>query len=266
MISVVLATYNEEVNLARCLQSVQAWADEMIIVDGSSTDNTREIATELGAQVIKTTNKPNFHINKQMAIDAAQGDLILQLDADEVVDQELAAYLQAIAKQVVEKNYHGPVAWYLRRKNLFLGHFMKKTGQYPDPVIRLFIKGKARLPMKDVHEQMEVDGETTIASGHLIHYANPTFKDYLRKWNTYTSFKAKQLDEAGLKFNFSQAFKYLCWLPTVTFLKLFIRHKGFVDGLPGFLFSVMSGWHHSMAYLKFWSLQRQKQLAQESHD
>jgi glycosyltransferase involved in cell wall biosynthesis len=263
MISVVLATYNEEANLKRCLKSVQSWADEMIVVDGSSTDETRQIAREQGAKVIKTSNKPNFHINKQMAIDAAQGELILQLDADEVVDSELAEFIQKTAEKVKQKDYQGPVAWYLKRKNLFLGHFMKKTGQYPDPVIRLFISGQARLPMKDVHEQLEVDGSTATADGHLIHYANPTFKDYLRKWNSYTSFKAQQLDEAGVKINLWQSFRYLCWLPLKTCISLYFRHKGFLDGVPGLVFSIMSGCYHAVAYLKLWERRQQRQLNEE---
>src|SRR3990167_4474755 len=96
MISVVLATYNEEANLTRCLEAVKNFADEIIIVDGSSTDKTSSIAKKYDAKFIITTNKPNFHINKQMAMDKAKGDLVLQLDADEVVDAELAAFIKKI--------------------------------------------------------------------------------------------------------------------------------------------------------------------------
>ena len=196
MISVVLATYNEEANLTRCLEAVKNFADEIIIVDGSSTDKTSSIAKKYDAKFIITTNKPNFHINKQMAMDKAKGDLVLQLDADEVVDAELAAFIKKIETGSLEQAIN---AWYLRRKNLFLGSFLKKGGQYPDPVIRLYRRGKAKLPQRDVHEQMAVDGQIGWAQGHLIHYSNPTFGDFLRKWNAYTSLKALQLDEAQEK-------------------------------------------------------------------
>lgn len=250
-----MATFNEEANLEQCLKSVKEFADEIIVVDGSSTDETRELAKKLGARVIKTTNKPNFHINKQMAIDEAKGDLVLQLDADEVVDRELAKFIiSEHKKRVGQKDTVQPVAWWLNRKNFFLGTFLKKGGQYPDPVIRLFVRGKARLPQKDVHEQMVVDGEIGIASGHLIHYSNPSFADYLRKFNTYTSFKAQQLYDDGVKITFVNTFKYLCWLPKITFLKLFFRHRGYVDGVPGFVFAVMSGLHHTFSYLKLWEI------------
>ena len=260
MISVVLATYNEEKNIQRCLESVKDFADEIIVVDGSSTDKTREIARKLGSEVIKTTNKSNFHINKQMAMDQAEGDLVLQLDADEVVDKVLQRFIKKAHLKVLKRKTHHrkAVAWWLKRKNLFMGQFFKKTGQYPDPVIRLYVNGYAKLPKKDVHEQMEVEGIVAWAEGHLIHYANPSFRDYMRKWNTYTSFKAEQLLADKTRINFVNSAKYLLWLPSKTFVLLFLRHKGFVDRIPGFVFSVMSGLYHSVAYLKLWSLYQEK--------
>ncbi len=257
MISVVLATHNEEKNLAKVLDSVKKWADEIIIADGESTDETLKIASAYDAKIIKTTNKANFHINKQLAMDAAKGQLVLQLDADEVVDSELADFIVKTHSELAKLKHpdqNTPVAWYIRRKNYFLGTFLKKGGQYPDPVIRLYLAGKARLPQKDVHEQMSVDGPVGTADGHFLHYSNPTFNDYLRKFGTYTTFKAHQLREAKLPVNLLTGLQYLLWKPTVTFLSLFLRHKGFVDGIPGFVFALFSGLHHAVAFLKLWEL------------
>ncbi|MBU0978230.1 MAG: glycosyltransferase family 2 protein [Patescibacteria group bacterium] len=253
-LSVVLATYNEAHNLARCLDSVRALWDELIIVDGESSDETREIAQDYGAQIIKTTNKLNFHINKQMANDQAKYDLILQLDADEVVDEELLNFIQKL-KQTPELPYD---AFRIRRKNLFMGQWMKKGGQYPDPVIRLFRKGQACLPMKSVHEQMQVKGQTGWADGHLIHNSNPTFALYMKKFATYTSFTAQILFEQKLPLNFMQTLKYFLFMPVTTFCLLFFRHKGMMDGWVGFVFALMSGLHHPMAYLKLWELYERK--------
>lgn len=288
MLSVVLATHNEDKNITRCLEAVKDIADEIIVVDGESSDQTVTLARKMGAKVIATTNKANFHINKQMGIDKAKGDLILQLDADEVVDDELKRFIKkthdVILEQINQKadsdriskkndgdpivsfDFAGklqddrklPAAWWIRRKNLFLGTFLKKGGQYPDPVIRLFIKGKAHLPAKDVHEQMRVDGQVGMAEGHLIHYANPTFADYLRKFNTYTSFKAGQLKEQKLQINFVNTVNYLIWKPFATWFSLYLRHKGYVDGMAGFVFALFSGLHHSVAYLKLWELYETK--------
>lgn len=250
MLSVALATHNEEKMLRQCLDSVKGWVDEIVIADGESTDQTVEIAKEFGAKIIHTTNKVNFHINKQMAMDKVKGDLVLQLDADEVVDEELAHFIKALHRKVLNHELVLADAWWLKRRNWFLGRFMKKGGQYPDPVIRLYKKGKAKLPQKDVHEQMVVEGEVGWAEGHLLHYGNPTFFDYLRKFNTYTSFKADQLLEAKLPVSFKTGWEYVVWKPTTTFLSLYVRHKGFVDGLAGFVFAVMSGLHHAVAYIK----------------
>lgn len=255
MLSVVLATHNEEAMLAKTLDSIKDIADEIIIADGESTDKTLSIAADYKAKVIHTTNKANFHINKQLAMDAAKGDLVLQLDADEVIDKELKKYIVDLHEKVVEKTYtEEPVAWWLKRKNYFLGTFLTKGGQYPDPVIRLYLKGKARLPQKDVHEQMEVEGTIGWASGHMLHYGNPTFSAYLHKHNRYTSFKAQQLREEKLVISLPNTISYLFIKPGQNFFSLFIRHKGFVDGIPGFVFALMSGLHHLIAYLKLWEL------------
>lgn len=259
MISVALATHNEERNLARCLDAVKEFADEIIVVDGESTDRTIEIAKKYGAKVISTTNKPIFHINKQMAMDAATGDLVLQMDADEVVDADLNNFIQDMHKKLMSaQKAELPAAWWIKRKNWFLGRFMKKGGQYPDPVIRLYQKGKARLPQKDVHEQMSVDGEIGWAEGHLLHYGTPTFADYLRKWNTYTDLKATQLRDEGIHVSTLNTFRFFIWKPILTFFSLYLRHKGFIDGFAGFVFALYSGLYHPMSYLKLWELEQKR--------
>ena len=259
MISVVLATYNEAQNLERCLTAVKKWAGEIIVVDGQSTDGTPELAEKLGARVINTSNKLMFHINKQMAMDQARGQLILQLDADEVVDPELAKFIKKIDERLDQLSpiqiTQLPIkAWYLKRQNLFLGKFLTKGGQYPDPVIRLYVNGYARLPQKDVHEQMTVTGQIGWAQGHLIHYANPSFNDYLRKFNTYTSLRANQWHQEHIQITWFNNLKYLLLKPIITFSSLFFRHKGLVDGWPGLVFAVMSGSHFMIAYLKLWEI------------
>ncbi len=247
MISVVYAVHNEEKTLAHSLASVSEWADEIVIVDGESSDKTVEIAAGFGARVINTTNKANFHINKQMAIDAAAGDVILQLDADEVVDNSLREFVIRINREKPDKY----AAWQIRRKNLFLRRWLQKGGQYPDSVIRLFYAGKAYLPGKDVHEQMKVKGKIGTADGHLLHFANPDLESYWRKFNTYTSFKAMQLAEQKVPINGWNLWKYCFWKPFCTFWSIYLRHRGYVDGLAGFLFATFSGWHHLVAYCKY---------------
>jgi glycosyltransferase involved in cell wall biosynthesis len=251
--SVVLATHNEEEHIEKCLTAVLDIADEVIVVDGESIDKTVALAEKMGAQVIETTNKAMFHTNKQMAMDAASGDWVLQLDADEVVDDDLKLFIR---KTIATDSEYA--AYWLKRKNYFLGMFLKKGGQYPDPVIRLYKKGKAYLPQKDVHEQMEVDGKVGWAEGHLLHYNAPNFSRYITNANRYTTQTAKKLKEQGIELGLWNDLIYLIWKPKVTFLKLFFRHKGFVDGFPGFVFALFSGLHHAIAYMKLGDLYREE--------
>lgn len=255
--SVVLAIHNEAENLKRCLASVVDIADEIIVVDGESSDNSVEIATRFGAKVITTTNKQNFHINKQMAMDAANGILILQLDADEELDEDLRSFILDLKNKLSVKESISdlePKAWWIKRKNYYLGKFLTKGGQYPDKVIRLYINGYAKLPQKDVHEQMSVDGQVETAEGHLLHYSFPTFKTVVQKMNTYTSFEATNQLKSGKKVNLITTISYFIFKPITTFLLIFIRHKGFVDGIQGFVFALISATHHPITCLKMWEL------------
>jgi len=259
--SVVLATHNEELNLERCLQSVKEFADEIVIADGESTDQTVEIAHNFGATIIQTSNKQNFHINKQLAMDAAHGELVLQLDADEVVDGTLRDFIISLSVQLAQGSYtQDPVAWKIARYNHFFGRVLTKGGQYPDEVIRLYLKGQARLPQQNVHEQMKVNGVVGVAKGHLLHFPYPTFDAYMKKFNIYTSFEASRASLNLLPIKKSTVWQYLLVKPVTTFSSIFIRHRGYVDGMPGFVFALMSGLHHPFVLFKVWAL-REKSAA-----
>ena len=248
-ISVVLTTYNEEKNLPDCLESVKDLADEIIIVDGTSTDNTVQVARKYKAKVVITKNLQNFHVNKQKAIDLATKDWILQLDADERVSKELSSEIKSAISETKKNGYWTP------RKNWFLGRFLMKGGQYPDYTLRLYRKGKGRLPQKDVHEQAVVEGEVGYLKNPLIHMADPQFSRYYKRWQRYTSFIAKQLKESNTKwYNPITALKYLIILPTWWFLLTYFRHKGFMDSWQGFVFSLFSALRFPVSYIKYLTL------------
>ena len=253
-LSVVLATYNEEKNIKDCLSSVKNLADEIIVVDGSSEDKTREIAEKLGARVFKVKNQPMFHINKQKAIDLANNDWILQLDADERVTPGLKKEILSTINQPLSA-ING---YFIPRKNYFLTRFLTKSGQYPDYVIRLVRKGKTWFPCKSVHEQIKVKGKVGYLKNDLIHWAYLTLSSYIKRANRYTSLQAKDLLEKKTSLSFFSQLKYLIWLPVITFFNIFIRHKGFLDGLAGFLFALFSGLHYPIAYIKYWELKKVK--------
>lgn len=242
-LSVALAVYNEEKNIESCLSSVILIADEIVVVDGGSRDNTVELARKFHAKVIETDNPPIFHINKQKALDACKGDWILQLDADEVVTPELRDEILNIIRLSTSNGY------YIPRKNYFWGHWMKKGGQYPDYVIRLVRLGKARFPCKSVHEQIKIDGKVGYLKHPMVHYSYKTRTDYWKKAETYTSLTAQELVKSKTN-QFILLLQYCLVKPITTFLSIYFRHKGCVDGLTGFEFSLYSALHFPIAFMK----------------
>ena len=248
-LSVVLATRNEEANLAKCLESVKEIADEIVIADEQSTDKTVEIAKKYKAKIISVPHQENFHITKNIAINAAKGEWILQLDADEVISPELAHEIKSITYNLKPNPY---VGYLVNRRNWFLSRFLTKGGQYPDPTLRLYRKRKGRLPAKDVHEQAHVEGEVGRLQHDLLHYRDTSFAKYLEGFNRYSSLMATQMQTRNEQFNISNTLNYLFFKPLTTFLKIYFRHLGLVDGYPGFVFALFSGLIHPVAYIKFW--------------
>lgn len=245
-LSVAIATYNEEKKLGACLSSVSSWVDEIVVVDGGSSDHTLEIAKKFNARVIKTDNPPIFHINKQKALDACRGEWILQLDADEVVTEELKNEIIGTIN-----NKQGTNGYYLPRKNFFCGHWLKKGGQYPDHLIRLVRRGKARFPCKSVHEQIAVDGSVEYFNYPLLHYSYDSIAEYWRKANAYIILQAQQLKIQNLPISPVTWLLYNAFKPTVTFFLIYVRHKGFMDGYWGLLFALFSALRHPMAYMRY---------------
>lgn len=245
-LSVAIAVFNEEKTLDQCLASVKGWVDEIVVVDGGSTDKTISVAKKYTDKIIETDNPPIFHINKQKALDACRSNWILQLDADEVITQALKAEIQAVVSSTVP--YSG---YYIPRKNNFWGHFMKKGGQYPDYVIRLIKKGKARLPCKSVHEQIVVDGSVGYLKEPMLHYSYRTSNDYWKKADTYTSLTALFMKEQNEKKSCRNWYVYMIFKPVETFFRIFVRHKGFFDGWYGLVFAYWSSLHYPIAYKKY---------------
>jgi glycosyltransferase involved in cell wall biosynthesis len=280
-LSVCLATYNEEQNIARCLDSVKDIADEIVVVDGTSTDKTVEIAKSLGARVILAENHPIFHINKQKAMDEAKGDWILQLDADEVVSPALAKEILQVIDMPNEKleKYEESlpnkklflrheklieeqkgklgektgefVAFYFPRKNYFLGKYLRYGGVYPDGVIRLIKKGKAFLPAKDVHELMTVKGRVGWLQNDLYHYDSPTFSRYIERNNRYINLIAAEMKRNKTGKDPYQFVDHMFIRPLKWFLLTQIRHKGILDGYQGVVFSFFSALRFPRAYWRY---------------
>lgn len=280
-LSVVLATFNEEKNIADCLFSVKELADEIVIVDGSSMDKTVELAKTFGAKVTITDNPAIFHINKQKALDLASGEWVLQLDADERVGKELAREVEKVINmseeelekyeqtlsneklflrhQKIVEERDGKIgtttglysAFFVPRLNYFLGKFLRHGGVYPDGVIRLVRRGKAWFPAESVHEQIAVDGRVGWLNSELIHLADPNFERYWRRNNQYINLIADDLKHEKVGKNPFQLINYFFYKPIWWFLLTQIRHKGILDGYQGIVFSFFSSLRFPRAYWRY---------------
>lgn len=281
-LSVVLATRNEEENIVRCINSVKGIANEIIVVDENSSDRTSQLAESLGAIVYTEPHHDIFHITKQIALDKAKSDWILQLDADEVVTPVLAREIvETISmsdmdikkrqppdrqKAILLKKHQDLIedrdgkigsmtgevtAFFIPRLNMFLGKPLKYGGVYPDGVIRLVKKDRSRWPQKSVHEQIEVDGEVAWLFNDLEHYDSPTLTRYFSRFNRYTDLIAKDLENAHVPKNIFSFLNFAIVKPFITFLTLFFRHKGFKDNSRGFLWAFFSASRFAVSYFKY---------------
>lgn len=243
-LSLCIATYNEEKNIHYPMDSAYDLVDEVVIVDGGSTDKTVKIAKSYGKKVkiIQSDNPKMFHKNKQKAIMEAKGDWILQLDADEELTKELKEEIKIIINSKGSQD-----GYWIPRKNWFLTGFLMKGGQYPDYTIRLYRNGKAKFPCYDVHENVEVKGKIGYLKNPILHYADPDFSRYLMRWDRYTSLEVEKMSK-DTKLSF---LKYFLWYPNKTFFLMYFRHKGFMDGFPGFVFALFSSIRFWVIYIKW---------------
>ncbi len=280
-ISIVLAVYNEAGNLKNCLEATDDLADEFVIVDGGSSDDTVKIAESFSARVIQTTNPPIFHINKQKALDEAKNDWILQLDADERLTKGLVDEIKRVVdmnseeieihqhnlknkelflrhQKIIEQRDGGvgtPIgeyaAFFIPRLNFFLGSYLRYGGAYPDPAIRLIKKGKAYFPCKSVHEQMVVQGRVGWLENNMLHIDSPTFTRYLQRNFRYVKLIASELRRDSVGKNPVQFINYCIIKPITWFFMTLFRHKGILDGIPGIVFSLFSALRFPRAYMRY---------------
>jgi glycosyltransferase involved in cell wall biosynthesis len=225
LLSVIVIAKNEAARIEACLASV-AFADEWIVVDSASSDDTAERARRLGAQVFDFVDWPGFGAQKQRALDRATGRWVLSIDADERVTPELAA---SIRKATAAEE--GPCAYELSRLSRFCGRWIRHGDWYPDRVLRLFRRDLARFSPDRVHERVLVEGGPIgRLEGELLHDTMPTLDDALAKMNRYSSESAAQRAAAGQRGGLATALGHAVW----AFLRGYVVRRGFLDGTAGF--------------------------------
>jgi glycosyltransferase involved in cell wall biosynthesis len=244
-LSVVLITRNEIHNIAACLRSV-GFADEIVVVDSGSTDGTVEAARAAGARVLQPTDWPGFGPQKNRALDAATGDWIFSIDADEQVTAELAASLRSA---IHSGKYD---AYEIHRRSNYCGQYMAHSGWYPDRVVRLFRRGAARFSEDLVHERVVTQGAVGRLQGDLLHDSMPHFESVLAKLDRYSTAGALALMRRGVKGSLAKALGHGTW----AFLRTYVLKLGFLDGRLGFALAVSNAEGTYYRYMKLWLLQR----------
>jgi len=223
-LSVIVITRNEARNLADCLESVR-FADEVVVLDSGSTDDTVEIARRHGARVEVAADWPGFGPQKNRALALAGGDWVLSLDADERVTPELAAAIGEVLRAPRHDAYDMP------RLSSFCGRFIRHSGWWPDRVLRLFRRGAARFSDDPVHEKVVPDGSVGRLAPHLLHYTYPDLDSAVAKMNRYSSDSARAMHARGRRAGIGAAVGHGAW----TFVRLYVFKRGFLDGRHGFL-------------------------------
>jgi glycosyltransferase involved in cell wall biosynthesis len=253
-LSVAIVTHNEEANLARTLASV-TWADQIVVVDSHSTDRTVEIARSFNTTVIERA-WPGFAEQKNFALAQCTGDWLLSLDADEELTSELQQEIQSLLTTP-------PAAkgFYLKRRNLFLGRWIKRGGFYPDAKLRLFRRSAEATPsftVRPVHEVIHFTGSTATLHGDLIHHAYPKLSDYIEHMDRYSSLGADVLVAKGRTSRSLLTFiTTTALIPALTFVKNYLFRFGFSDGREGFLLHLYHAAYTSWKYAKAWEKNRQ---------
>ena len=251
LLSVAIIVKNEERNLARTLASV-SFADEVIVVDSHSTDRTVEIAESFGAKVF-LRDWPGFAAQKNFAIKQCSGDWILSLDADEELSPQLRTQLQFLLPSDPPTD-----AYFLKRRNLFLGRWIKHGGYYPDPKLRLFRRSTANFTQpqfeeRPVHETIAFDGQSSTLDYDLIHHAYPTLEGYLEHMDCYSTLGSQLLVAQHRTSRNLLAFYWnILFIPTFTFVYNFIFRLGFLDGREGLLLHLYHSSYVSWKYAKAW--------------
>jgi len=244
-ISVIVITKDEEKNISDCLKSVE-WADEIIVVDSESSDETIKLAKKFTEKVF-IRKWEGYVPQKKYALGLANNEWILSLDADERITEELK-------NEILNLSFDNISGFRIRRKNFLLKKEITSCGWEKDYQLRLMKKDKASFSDRLVHEKFIVEGEVKTLSNPMLHFTFSSFTDYLNKINYYTSLKAQEL------------FKKKKWIGGWTifshsvsaFFAFFIIRKGFKDGVYGLIISFLHSVSTMMNYIKLWELQNRE--------
>lgn len=245
-LSACVVTFDEADRIGRCLGSL-GFCDDVLVVDSHSHDDTRGIALAAGARVIER-DWPGYRAQKQYAIEQAQHDWVLVLDADEVVSPALAAEIQARW----HRGFGATAAYSMPRCTEYFGRMIRHGAWYPDPVLRLLDRRRARFAGREIHERVDVDGPIERLSGEIHHFAYRSLADQLGRLERYAELMARALHAEGRR---ARAWN-LCLSPFWRWLRDLVLKGGWRDGWRGFAIAWIEANYVRQKYLKLWLLER----------
>lgn len=252
-VSVVVITYNEELNIRACLESAK-WADEIIVADCFSSDRTASIAAEFTDKIFQHKFS-GFGKLRNEAVAHSSNDWVFSLDADERCTPELAREIRVLLSEEPSA-----AAYFVPRKNYFFGKWIKHCGWYPDyRQTQLFDRRRMRYKDADIiHENYEVDGKRGYLKEHVIHISFRNIKQFLDKMERYSFLMGKRLVDNGVKFHTHQLLTH----PIFTFIKMYFLRLGFLDGIRGFILSGLYAYYTYIKYVRIWELTKTSQVAE----
>lgn len=238
-------TYNEEKNLASCLDTVR-FADEIVIVDSGSTDRTVEIAKEYGAKVaVRPMDEGGFAAQRNFLLEQTEADWVFYIDADERLLPETAEEMRRIA------DLNDEAVWAIKRFNVVMGQKMERGANGPDWSDRFFPRSKVSWAGA-VHEAVKSEMPRKRLKGTMLHYTYDDWETYLRKLNQYTTLAAQELYSSGKSGSIPATLGHSFF----AFFKGYIINGGFMEGWLGFVMSLMAGFYNLTKYLKLRNLYR----------
>jgi glycosyltransferase involved in cell wall biosynthesis len=242
-VSVTIITLNEAANIGAALESVK-WADEIVVVDAESTDETVTIARRYTDRVIVRA-WPGYVAQKNYAAEQASHDWIFSLDADERVTPALASEIRGLLQQEPTAPGHR-----VPRVTFHLGRWIRSTDWYPDYQLRLYDRRRGRWTGRYVHESVKVDGAPGHLTHDLEHYAYRDLSHHMQSMDRYTSLAARQMFEDGRRAGWLEVMIH----PRLAFFRNYILRGGFRDGMPGLIVSAMNAHYVGLKFSKLWEL------------
>jgi glycosyltransferase involved in cell wall biosynthesis len=243
-LSVVISTRNRSQRLERCLKSIKKLAGEIIVIDNESRDDTASIAKKYGAIVFERPNNLMLNVNKNYGFNKATGEWILCLDDDEEITGELVEEIE----KVTNAN-ETTVGYWIPRKNIIFGKWIRHGIWWPDPQLRLFKRGMGKFPQKHVHEYISVDGPTTQLTNAFTHYNYDSLDQYLDKMlRIYIPSEVEKFISSGYVISWQDAIRF----PASDFVKLYFAQAGFKDGLHGLVLATLQAFYSFLIFVRLW--------------